>query len=130
MTEGCHCEQYILKSVLRNTLQQIKDNFAGTRVGFYAIKGENYRPGLSDQLSTQPGKQELFWLFLENWKEFRGSYKMNGIKARVLSFLPFENQIEQDRTLRIPGERKKGHNRNLHKLVTNKLGRKRKGYLI
>lgn len=55
---------------------------------------------------------------------------MNGIKARVLSFLPFENQVEQDRTLRIPGEKKKGHNRNLHKLVTSKLGRKRKGYLI
>lgn len=96
MTEGCHCEQYILKILLKNTLQQIKDNFTGTRVGFYAIKGENNRPSIPDQLSIQPGKQELFWLFLENGKEFRGSYKLNGIKARVLNFPPIENQAEQD----------------------------------
>lgn len=55
---------------------------------------------------------------------------MNGIKATVLNFLPFKNQVEQDRTLRLPEERKKGHTRSLHKLITNKLGRKYKGYLI
>lgn len=27
LSEGCHCEQFILESALENTLQQIKGNF-------------------------------------------------------------------------------------------------------
>lgn len=40
----------------------------GTGVGLYTTQGENDRPRLLDQSSIQPEKQELLWLFSENWR--------------------------------------------------------------
>lgn len=45
-----------------------KSIVTGTGVGLFTIQGENDRPSLLDQSSIQPEKQELLWLFSENWK--------------------------------------------------------------